>query len=350
MSVLPSEPTAALPSLTNITGVAYDPIGPRLPSSAKFDPAIHLCYKPTHKKYTFEELGLKHKGISPVAATEAFPLFTKEAIRELRKDCLSTKAQDDFTFSSKIAACQAREYHPTVAPFVNQAFTSPEFVRACSDAAGIELVPVMQLELGHTNFQVGKEGKAGIRKLGVEPSAPEPPATGTPEDDGTSVVHWHHDSYPFVAVTMLSDVTNMIGGETALECGDGSIAKIRGPELGYTCILQGRYINHIACKALNAKERITMVTSFRAKDVTLPDESVLDTIRPISKRNRLNAQWSSYRLKLVAERMTLLANKIDEESKDDVNAVKDVCNKETMQAFLDEQVKYLQHGINEMMD
>jgi hypothetical protein len=44
---------------------------------------------------------------------------------------------------------------------------------------------------------------------------------------------------------------------------------------------------------------ITMVTSFRAKDVTLPDESVLTTIRPVSKRNRLNAQWSSYRLKLV---------------------------------------------------
>ena len=44
------------------------------------------------------------------------------------------------------------------------------------------------VELGHTNFQIGKEGKAGLRKLGVEPSAPEPPATGIPEDDGTSVV------------------------------------------------------------------------------------------------------------------------------------------------------------------
>ena len=70
MSVLPSEPATAIPTLTNISGVAYDPTGPRLPSSAKFDPAVHLCYKPTHKKYTFEELGLKHKGISPVAATE----------------------------------------------------------------------------------------------------------------------------------------------------------------------------------------------------------------------------------------------------------------------------------------
>lgn len=350
MSVLPSTPTAVLPDPSTISGVAYSPSGPRLPSTAKFDPAVHLCYEPTHKKYTFEELGLKDKGISPVAATEAFPLCTREAIRELRKDCLSTQAQDDFHYSTKLAACQVREYHPTVGPFVHQAFTSPEFVKACSDAAGIELVPIMPLELGNTNFQVGKEGKAELLKLGPEPSAPEAPTTATFENDGTSVVGWHRDSYPFVAVTMLSDVTNMVGGETALECGDGSIARIRGPQLGYTCILQGRYINHLACKAFNAKERITMVTSFRAKDVNIADESVLTTIRTISKRNRLNAQWSSYRLKLVAERITLLANKIDEESKDDVDAVKDVCNKKTMQAFLDEQVKYLQHGINEMMD
>lgn len=53
---------------------------------------------------------------------------------------------------------------------------------------------------------------------------------------------------------------------------------------------------------------------------------------------------------LPAERMNLLASKIDEESKDDVHALKDVCNKDTMQAFVDEQIKYLQHGINEMMD
>lgn len=44
-----------------------------------------------------------------------------------------------------------------------------------------------------------------------------------------------------------------------------------------------------------------MVTSFRAKDVSVPDLSVLTTIRYLTKPNRINAQWSSYRLKLVGE-------------------------------------------------
>lgn len=42
-----------------------------------------------------------------------------------------------------------------------------------------------------------------------------------------------------------------------------------------------------------------MVTSFRAKDVSLADESVLETIRPVTKKNRINAQWSAYRLRFV---------------------------------------------------
>jgi len=148
---------------------------------------------------------------------------------------------------------------------------------------------------------------------------------------------------------MLSDVTNMIGGETAIKKGHGTISKIRGPALGYTTVMQGRYVKHLACKAYNAKERITMVTSFRAKDVSVPDESTLFTIRETTKKNRLNAQWSTYRLRLVAERMAKFADEIENASKDDVDAELDVINRESMQAFLDAQTKYLQHGISQMM-
>lgn len=69
---------------------------------------------------------------------------------------------------------------------------------------------VMLVELGHTNFQVGPGGKSTLRNLSSEPSPPLEPVENIPEDDGTSVVGWHHDAYPFVAVTMLSDVTNMV--------------------------------------------------------------------------------------------------------------------------------------------
>lgn len=48
--------------------------------------------------------------------------------------------------------------------------------------------------------------------------------------------------------------------------------------------------------------------------------------------------------------MSKLAQQIEDASKDDVDAERNVCDKPMMQAFVDEQVKYLQHGINEMMD
>jgi len=301
MATIDAQLSSAPFSMPVVGGVAYDPAGGyKAPSDAVFDTEVHLCYEPPSKKYTFDDLGLK-KGITDIAITEAFPCLTPAAVRELRKDCLSTKVLNDFTHKSKLAAFQAREFHPKVAPFVAQIFNSPEFIAACSNAAGIELVPIMPLELGHTNYQLGKDGAQGIRSLTADPSDPEPPATGPIIDDGTSVVNWHYDAYPFVAVTMLSDVTNMVGGETAIEKGDGTIARIRGPTLGCTTVMQGRYVKHIACKAYNAKERITMVTSFRAKDVLLPDESILTTIRPTTKANRINAQWSTYRLRVVGE-------------------------------------------------
>jgi len=52
-----------------------------------------------------------------------------------------------------------------------------------------------------------------------------------PNDDGLPVFAWHHDSYPFVCVTMLSDCTGMTGGETALKTASGEIMKVRGPAM-----------------------------------------------------------------------------------------------------------------------
>ena len=57
-----------------------------------------------------------------------------------------------------------------------------------------------------------------------------------PLADGSSVA-WHYDSVPFVCVMMLSDCTDMVGGETALRMPSGVTMKVRGPStvsaLGY---------------------------------------------------------------------------------------------------------------------
>ena len=59
---------------------------------------------------------------------------------------------------------------------------------------------------------------------------------------------------------MLSDATTMQGGETALACADGSVKKVRGPQMGWALMLQGRYIDHVALGAFGAPERVTMVS------------------------------------------------------------------------------------------
>ncbi|KAL7008894.1 hypothetical protein EMMF5_001641 [Cystobasidiomycetes sp. EMM_F5] len=47
--------------------------------------------------------------------------------------------------------------------------------------------------------------------------------------------------------------------------------------------------------------------------------------------------------------MNMLAKRLEDESKDDVYAEKEVCSKQSMQAFVDEQEAYLRHGIKEMI-
>lgn len=91
-----------------------------------------------------------------------------------------------------------------------------------SKVAGIDLVPAIDLEIGHVNVSVSteEEQKAALQKIHEG---------GMDDGDDTPVVGWHTDSYPFVCVLMLSDCTNMVGGETALRTGSGEIMKVRGP-------------------------------------------------------------------------------------------------------------------------
>lgn len=85
----------------------------------------------------------------------------------------------------------------------------------------------MELELGHTNYQLGALGKEGVK---LTPLVPAPSSLGVAisdlakyqevadaetGDSADNVVAWHNDSYPFVCVLMLSDVSQMIGGEVS---------------------------------------------------------------------------------------------------------------------------------------
>lgn len=108
------------------------------------------------------------------------------------------------------------------APFVYDTWKSPEVLNIISKIAGIELVPAMDLEIAHINLSV--QSKENMEQELREYRENE-------DDDKDAIVGWHTDSYPFVCVTMLSDCSQMIGGETALRTGTGEIRKVRGPQM-----------------------------------------------------------------------------------------------------------------------
>lgn len=114
------------------------------------------------------------------------------------------------------------------------AWKSPETLAIISKIAGVELVPAMDFEIGHINISVQSEeqkNKALAAVAEKKKRDADEGVSGCPWEDEQPIVDWHTDSYPFVCVTMLSDCTEMIGGETALRTGNGQVVKVRGPQM-----------------------------------------------------------------------------------------------------------------------
>lgn len=111
-------------------------------------------------------------------------------------------------------------------PFIFDAWNSPEVLNAVSRVAGVDLVPAIEYEVGHVNIS--------INDVTTELTAIE-------NSDDSSAFAWHLDSYAFVCVTMLSDCTGMIGGETAMRTGTGEVMKVRGPAMVGCCPSQSTH-------------------------------------------------------------------------------------------------------------
>jgi hypothetical protein len=82
------------------------------PETVTFDAATHLNYKPPTKVHSMKELGLGDKGISPVAVSEPFQLFTADAITQMRSEVLSDAVWENCKYSSNLAHCQLRGFAP----------------------------------------------------------------------------------------------------------------------------------------------------------------------------------------------------------------------------------------------
>lgn len=297
----------------------------------EFDPEIHLAFDGKIESFTWEQLGypIDH-GISPVAVCQPFQLFTNEAINIMRAEILRKEVLEKYRVSSTIAAMQVRGYVEECAPFIYTAWKHPKTLEILSQVAGIDVAIRMDHEIGHVNFSVKPETKA------VKANAEA--ATGHYKKE-REVVGWHRDSYPFSTVTMLSDCTNIEGGETVLQLGNGKMHKLRRAQMGQCVVLQGRYVLHKGLTASAGKERMSMVTSLWPASPMARDESFLTNIRTVSNNDELYVQFAAYQLELLEERFHAQSQEIKKkrgsEKKLDTSALK---------KFITTQIEHL-HGM-----
>ncbi|CZT11372.1 uncharacterized protein RAG0_15544 [Rhynchosporium agropyri] len=253
-------------------------------STPEFDPDTHLVHNESIKTLTMDDIGLPmNNGISPVAISEPFPLFTPEAIDIMRSEIFTDEVMKNYNETSDLIPFLVRGYIPKYAKFSAAAWKHPRTLALISRIAGVELVTAIDYEVASVNVSLPPKATQGNDASST--GSKEPPVAG-----------WHKDSYPFVCVLMMSDTTGMIGGETALRTGTGEIKLVRGPCKGSAVVLQGRYIEHQALRAYGSKERITSITSYRPRDPLVRDDTRLTTVRPISDLVELYTQFEDYQL------------------------------------------------------
>lgn len=76
-----------------------------------FDPVKHLAYEPPSSIISMADIGYPaNAGVSPVAVSEPFQLFSKDAIEQMRAEFLDPEVMAKHKVASNIAACQLRGY------------------------------------------------------------------------------------------------------------------------------------------------------------------------------------------------------------------------------------------------
>jgi hypothetical protein len=233
-----------------------------------FDPQVHLASQEPSQILLMKDVGLENIGVYPVVVTQPFQLFSREAIEIMRREIEKQEVSEKCGFRSNIANAQLRGYARKYAPFTYATWNHPDVVAVVSRLAGIDPVPSCDYEIAHINLSAIKteEGAnaelSGLHARKSSIHSDEGIDVGSSADD-KPIVGWHTDSYPFVCVLMMSDCTNMVGGEIVLRTAGGDVIRVRGPTEGCVVILQGKYITYQALRALGAKERVTAVTSWR---------------------------------------------------------------------------------------
>ncbi|KAK1974017.1 hypothetical protein LZ30DRAFT_641053 [Colletotrichum cereale] len=255
-----------------------------------FDPNKHLTFRKPSTVYTWTSLGFsRDRGTSSFCAAEPFQLFSSEAIQLMRNEVLNQETLEKFCYSDNNTPMSMRGFAAERAPFTFGAWTHSRTLELLSEVAGVDLTVRIDYELGHVNFGI----ESGKVLTAVQ--APGEILKNGPTAENTEVVGWHKDSYPFSATLMLSDSTDMYGGELVVQLEGGKSHKLQVAETGCVVLIQGRHLLHTGLRARGPRVRMTMVTPLWPSSSFLDYETFLTYVRAISDTSKLYSQYADYR-------------------------------------------------------
>jgi hypothetical protein len=111
--------TTAIQRAPGLPQPRFNPIIERVTSlphnkdAVPFEPKKHLAFTPPSRVIQMKDIGYADDlGVSPVAVSEPFQLFSPEAIQHMRREIMSPEVMENCKYSSNIAACQLRGYAP----------------------------------------------------------------------------------------------------------------------------------------------------------------------------------------------------------------------------------------------
>jgi hypothetical protein len=102
-------PTAI--SQVDAAPVASNEYSKNEPHGSTFRPDQHLTFQPPESIVSMKDIGYDEGvGVSPMAVSQPFQLFSPKAVQNFRNEILSPKVLDKFSCKSNIAASHLRGF------------------------------------------------------------------------------------------------------------------------------------------------------------------------------------------------------------------------------------------------
>lgn len=228
---------------------------------------IDLDFKEVNFPYTTNDI-TNFKGL---AYTQPFKILSQKGIETLR--IIISKNTNILKQNERNNSIRGLGY---ISKFVRDFSYSPNLINLFSNISNKPIaLHNCYMNISQINF-----GKIGVNK---------------------AVDEWHTDSVDYVMVLVLSDTTDMVGGDLqVLQIADANgrtfdqlkktnipkhlIKNIKFPSPGYCIFMQGSLILHSVTSVVSANEpRISLINSFIDRNVFSKDNTKLSTFRDQSK-------------------------------------------------------------------